>query len=500
MTIIEPGRNCWRVADTGRASVLVDGAEYFARLDSTLRRAQRSVTILGWDFDARIRLRPDDPQSPELGDLLRSLVESRPELNIRILIWSVAVLHAPGAPLPLILGAEWQDHPRIDLRLDGRHPIYAAHHQKIICIDDRVAFVGGIDLTIGRWDTPEHCIRHPLRLTPEGTPHDPVHDVQMVVDGEAARAVAALARHRWKVATGETLPIRPVEPTQTVDGDPWPANLAADFADTPVAIARTAPAWGELHGVSECAELTCRAIEKAQRSIYIEAQYLTAPSIGRCLAEALARPDGPEVLVVATCFSRGAVEQWVMGRNRDRLVRRLKQVDRYGRLRVFCPMIPDGEGRRELMVHAKLMIVDDRFLRVGSSNMNNRSIGLDTECDLAIEASDDRTRATIAGFRHRLLGEHLGAAPAAVAAAEGPTASPLAAVAALNTELRGLCPMDEMPMEGPTRPVFVTGLLDPKRPFEPLWFLRKKREGKVQRTVANGPKRRVLGRRLASPG
>ncbi len=493
MTIIEPGRNCWRVADTGRVSVLVDGADYFSRLDSALRQAQQSITILGWDFDARIRLRPDDPQSPTLGHLLRSLVEARPELNIRILIWSVAVLHAPGAPLPLILGAEWQDHPRIDLRLDGRHPIYAAHHQKIICIDDCVAFVGGIDLTVGRWDTSDHRLDNPLRLTPEGKPHDPVHDLQMVVDGEAARAIAALARHRWKVATGEPLPVLQGE------GDRWPVGLPADFVDTPVAIARTSPAWGALHGVGECAELTYRAITEARRSIYIEAQYLTATSIGRRLAEVLARPDGPEVVVVATCFSKGFLEQWVMGRNRDRLVRGLKRADRHGRLRVFCPMIPDGEKRRPLLVHAKLMIVDDCFIRVGSSNMNNRSLGLDTECDLAIEATDERTRATIAGLRHRLLGEHLGVAPAAVAAAEGPGQSPLAAIARLNHGLRGLSPMDEMSIVGPTRPVFATPILDPRRPFEPLWFLRKKREGKARRTIANGPKRRVLGRRLPSP-
>ncbi|BBK42613.1 phospholipase [Allostella vacuolata] len=497
MTIIEPGRNCWRLADTRRASVLVDGAAYFRQLDAALANAQRSITILGWDFDARIRLRPDIEGSPNLGDRLRELVEARPDLTVRILIWSVAVLHAPGAPLPLILGAEWQDHPRIDLRLDGRHPIYAAHHQKIVCIDDAVAFVGGIDLTVGRWDTPEHRVDDPLRLTPEGKPHDAVHDVQMMVDGEAARAIAALARQRWKVATGEVLSLEPDH-----GDDPWPAGQAADLRDVSVAIARTAPHWGELRGVRECAELTYRAISEARRSIYIEAQYLTATSIGKRLAEVLRRADGPEVVVVATCFSKGFLEQWVMGRNRDRLVRRLKRADRHGRLRVFCPMIPDGEeGRRQLLVHAKLLIVDDTFLRVGSSNMNNRSIGLDTECDLAIEAPDDQTRAMIRGLRHSLLAEHLGATADAVAVAEGIEASPLAAIAELNHSRRGLAAMDDLPRIGPVRPMFMTSILDPKRPFEPLWFLSRKREGKARRTDGSSPSRRRLsGARLHSPG
>lgn len=225
-------------------------------------------------------------------------------------------------------------------------------------------------------------------------------------------------------------------------------GLAAEFQETPIGIARTAPAWGEQRGIEECAELTFRAIAEAKRSIYIEAQYLTAPSIGKRLAAVLSEPDGPEVVVIATCFSKGFLEQWVMGRNRDRLVRRLKRADRYGRLKVFCPMVPDGEKQKHLLVHAKLMIVDDTFLRVGSSNMNNRSIGLDTECDLGIEATDDSTRATIRDLRHRLLGEHLGVAATDVAAAEGPEGSPLNAIAELNGKGRGLCPMDEMPLQG----------------------------------------------------
>jgi phosphatidylserine/phosphatidylglycerophosphate/cardiolipin synthase-like enzyme len=231
-------RNCWRLAETQRASVLIDGADYFRRLDAALRSAKRSITILGWDFDARIQLRPGIPDAPSLGDLLR-LVEANPDLSVRILIWSVAVLHAPGAPLPLILGAEWQDHPRIDLRLDGRHPIYAAHHQKIVTVDDAVAFVGGIDLTVGRWDTPEHRVDDPLRLTPEGKPHDSVHDVQMALDGEGARAIAALARQRWKVATGGAA-------GRAAGGDPRPLTSPA-FPQTPVATPAR-PAWGGLRG------------------------------------------------------------------------------------------------------------------------------------------------------------------------------------------------------------------------------------------------------------
>src|SRR5215203_1756256 len=117
--ILRPGQNCWRIQQADRAAILVDGGPYFAHLEDALRQAERSILIVGWDFDGSIRLRPDLPSetSPPLGQLLRSLVETRPQLEIHILVWSVAVVHAPGDPLPLLFGAEWQDHPRIRLRL-----------------------------------------------------------------------------------------------------------------------------------------------------------------------------------------------------------------------------------------------------------------------------------------------------------------------------------------------------------------------------------------------
>ena len=128
-----------------------------------------------------------------------------PNLEVRILIWNLSTVHAPGATIPLLLGAPWQDHPRITLRLDSPHPVYGAHHQKIVCIDDSMAFVGGIDLTVDRWDTQDHKPNDERRICADGSLYGAVHDIQMAVDGEAARCVAAVAHDRWRVATGEIL-------------------------------------------------------------------------------------------------------------------------------------------------------------------------------------------------------------------------------------------------------------------------------------------------------
>ena len=471
--ILKPGQNCWRISPAAKAAVMSDGGPYFAHLEDALRQAKRSVMIVGWDFDGRIRLRPDASaeDSPPLGPLLRSLVEARPELEVRILVWSIAVVHAPGAPLPLLFGADWQDHPRIRLKLDTRHPIYAAHHQKIVCIDGGLAFVGGIDLTVRRWDRHPHVADDPVRVQPDGTPYSPVHDVQMAVGGAAARDVCALASRRWHDATGEELP-DPSGPD-----DIWPRGLPADFTDTPVAIVRTAPPWNKEPPVNEAAILAVDALKAARKTIYIEAQYMTAAYIGDVLVESLRQETGPEIVVLMTHESRGLLERLLMGRNRDHLIRRMKRADRHGRLLVSYPVVPKADGsEQQVLVHSKLIMVDDVLLRVGSSNLNNRSFGLDTECDLAIEATTDAERATILRIRDTLLAEHLGVDPRAVTTAIAETGSVIGAAKALNTGPCRLCPFEAMSGQGPTRPVFGTRLLDPKKPFEPLWFLRRRKQ------------------------
>jgi phosphatidylserine/phosphatidylglycerophosphate/cardiolipin synthase-like enzyme len=456
--ILQEGRNCWRIAKARRAAVLVDGADYYQRLERALRAAQKSILIVGWDFDARIKLRPDDPDCPALGDFIRSLVEGNEQLQVRVLVWSVAVLHAPGAPIPLLLGAPWEKHPRIALRLDREHPLYGAHHMKIVCVDDTVAFAGGMDLTIRRWDTSKHMAADPQRNGPDGVPYPPVHDVQLVVDGEAALVVSQVARQRWRRATGEDVP--PV----TGGDELWPADLRPDFSDTSVAVSRTLPSWRKRSEVAEGMALALDALRAARHSIYMEAQYLTAPKVGDVLEELLARQDGPEVIAIVRRRFSGRFEGWIMGGNQARLIQRLRRCDRYGRFGAYYPVVPQDDGDCPITVHSKVIIVDDRFIRVGSSNLTNRSIALDSELDLAIEAGDEESRGAIAALRDNLIAEHLDVAPAAVRATLQAEGSLLVTIEKLGCNVRCL---RRMPHQGklPSRPVFGTFLLDPKRPF-----------------------------------
>src|SRR3569832_2150888 len=80
-----------------------------------------------------------------------------------------------------------------------------SHHQKVVVIDDQLAFAGGLDLTLGRWDTPDHVPDDPRRIELNPAPARPYHDVQVAVSGAAARALGELARERWRCATGKKL-------------------------------------------------------------------------------------------------------------------------------------------------------------------------------------------------------------------------------------------------------------------------------------------------------
>lgn len=455
--ILAPGRNCWRIATASRATVLVDGAAYFTQLQQALQGAQRSVLILGWDFDHRIRLHPES--GPRLGDFLRSLVESRADLRIRVLIWSLAPIHGPGSATALLFGARWHRHPRIEVRLDRSHAFYACHHQKIVCIDDAVAFAGGMDLTVGRWDNRRHAIQGQRRIGPEGTPYPPMHDVQMKLTGDAAQDLARVARARWLQATGEA--IAPPSPSAGASSMAEPG----DFVDIPVAIVRGASVATGAAELQEIAALTVDVIAAARRWLYIETQYLTSRLVGEALMRSLAAPVGPEIVILLTRRSSGFVEHLVMGKNRDRLQRMLRRADRHGRLRCYYPVVPSPKRSHQIKVHSKVMVADDRLLRIGSANLNNRSMHLDSECDLAIETSKAAEQRHIAAIRNRLLAEHLGAAPERVAEILAETGSLFAVIDRLNHGPRGLRPFADIGDDGPTRPLPFTWLLDPSHPI-----------------------------------
>ena len=385
-TILEPGTTCWRLAKAGRAAVLIDGAAYFAALRQALRNARRSILIVGWDIDSRTPLvgpsgEAEDGGARTLGPFLTDLVEKSPDLRIHLLLWDYSIVYAmERQPFPEV-NLDWTTPEQISVCLDDELPLGASHHQKLVVIDDSLAFCGGFDLTIRRWDTSEHTIDNPARVDPDGKTYRPFHDMQMMVDGEAAEALAELARERWQAAACETL-----DPSGG-DGDPWPDDVDADFRAVEIGIARTLPAFNGRQAVREVEELYVRSIAAAETAIYIENQFLTSGSVAEAMAGRLRDRPELEALIVAPNVHQSWLEENSMNVGRCRFMRHLSEAGVADRVRLVYPALPDDPTGEGTMVHAKTMIVDDRLLRIGSSNLNNRSMGTDTECDLAIEAA-----------------------------------------------------------------------------------------------------------------
>jgi phospholipase D1/2 len=459
-SLFQPGRNCCRAAHAQRAALLVDGEAYFRALAHAALRATQSIVLIAWDFHSQTRLHLNEAGVPDLlGDFLNFLLRRNRRLRIFVLAWDYPLVFGHGREPPAGSDGGWQPHRRISFHYDSTCALGAAHHQKIVVIDGAMAFCGGIDLTLGRWDTTQHSSADSRRTNVgETVPYGPVHDVMLAVDSGAAGALQSVASERWRRATGRALP------TAHAAGDPWPASLFPMFSDVDVALARTVPASGSEPAVTEVEALYLDLIAAARRYIYIENQYFTSKVLGNALAARLAEPAGPEVVVVSRLASSGWLEAPAMSALRTVLMRKLLDADAYGR---FHAWHPDTPGEPACDVHSKLMIVDDEWLRVGSANFANRSMGLDTECDLVLEArGDSATRTAIASVRNALLSEHLGVARTDVQNAFAVTGSLGETVASLaSKDGRSLQRFERLDEPSPAMVALANGVADPHRPL-----------------------------------
>jgi phosphatidylserine/phosphatidylglycerophosphate/cardiolipin synthase-like enzyme len=401
MGLIRAGETCWRAASAGRVGVLLDGEAYFRAVRDAIGRASHSIRLLGWSFDPRTRLTPGEPDPGELGRTLIERARANPALDIRILIWRSALpISATQSGFPH-RAKGWFAGTPVRFELDATVPLGACHHQKVVVVDDALAFVGGADFASDRWDTPAHLDDDPLRRGPGPRENAPRHEVMAVVDGSQAAWCGELFRQRWRFAVGGDVHRTPAGAA----ADLWPSGVPVDFTGGTAAIARTAPAWRGREPVREIGALTLQAIAEAKRLIYVENQYFAWPLAVEALAARLAEPDGPEVVLVCTERSPSYFDRITMDRARSTALWRLTSSDVFGR---FHPLAPFTAAGTPIVAHAKVMAVDDRLLRVSSANLNNRSHGFDTECELALEAGSPAEERAIGALRDRLAAHWVG--------------------------------------------------------------------------------------------
>jgi phosphatidylserine/phosphatidylglycerophosphate/cardiolipin synthase-like enzyme len=358
--------------------VLIDGAEALPRIAAEIESARSHVHVAGWHVAPWFALTRDGTPS-KLQPLLERLAE---RLDVRVLVWA-------GSPLPLFhpdrddvggVRDAFQFGSRIQFATDAKERPMHCHHEKLVIVDDRVAFVGGIDLTDyagDRWDTPGHVARGTVGW----------HDAALMLRGPIVADVAEHFRLRWRETTGEALPMSET-PTQAGD-------LELQFVRTvPEKIYEAVP-----RGEFRILEAYTRALRSAQKLVYLENQFYWSSEIAKILEDKLAEPGNDElriVLVLPVNPNNGGDD------TRGQLADLLDCDKHRGRV-LACTLTALGDlGPCPVYVHAKIGIVDDRWFTLGSANLNEHSLFNDTEvnivtCDRAL------ARAT----RIKLWAEHL---------------------------------------------------------------------------------------------
>jgi phosphatidylserine/phosphatidylglycerophosphate/cardiolipin synthase-like enzyme len=358
--------------------VLIDGAEALPAIAEALAGAQRFVHVTGWHIAPGFEVVRGEP-AVTIGGLLAELAERLP---VRVLVWAgapVAVFHPTRAEVRANVEALTRQ-TAIRCAVDPREHPFHCHHEKTIVVDGELAFVGGVDLTDqagDRFDSPGHPARRRLGW----------HDVATRLRGPVVADVDAHFSMRWREVTGERLE-QPAEPPASGGST---AQIVRTVADGMYPALR--------NGDFRVLESYVRALRSAQRLIYLENQFLWAPEITSILADKLRAPPSPDFRLVLLLPSRANNGQ---DDTRGQLGMLVEADAGDERLLAATLQARSGSRSDRVYVHAKVGIVDDRWLTVGSANLNAHSLLNDSEMNVT---SDDAELAR--RTRVRLWAEHL---------------------------------------------------------------------------------------------
>jgi phosphatidylserine/phosphatidylglycerophosphate/cardiolipin synthase-like enzyme len=362
--------------------LLVDGSEALPAIAAEIARAESYVHLTGWFFSPELHLsREEEPVV--VRNLLAELAE---RVDVRVLSWK-------GAPIPVFKPSQREvremldalsRHTKIQAHADGCTGFTHCHHEKVVVVDGRVAFVGGIDLTLDGgdpWDTPSHVARGGIGW----------HDAAMRLEGPAVADVEQHFRVRWHGATREALP-RPV--------------VSDEAGDVEAQIVRTVPARiyrAVRQGDYSILEAYIAALRSAERFIYLESQFLWSPEIVTILADKLESPPSDDFRVLVLLPARANDGADISRGQVAALIHAADETTRF----LACTIYARERNLRDpVYVHSKIGIVDDRWLTLGSANLNAHSLFHDTEMNVV--TLDERVARAA---RVRLWSEHLELAP-----------------------------------------------------------------------------------------
>lgn len=416
--IFQPGQNCWVKSTADFSTPLIDCANYYKALHSAIVRASHSIFIVGWDIDSRIRLlRGEDEKQSEapsvISDLLEWKAKQNPDISIYLLRWDSSL--AFFSQREMWAKEVWDENTpdNVQAELDDSIPLGGSQHQKVVVIDDEVVFSGGMDVSTNRWDTREHPVLSSERQGPDGE-YGPLHDVQMVSSGPVVEDFAKLARWRWqRVANTSPVDIREKSVNSNNDELPstWPDEFPPMFRNVECALARTIPFMNDVKPAQEVRHMLLDLISEAESFIYIENQFTARIEIAEALNKQLKLKPDLSVIIVSSFEPKGKFECEAFWATR----REFKAVVEEGidsqRVKLTYSSIQDMQGRTAYKrIHSKVMTIDDKYLVIGSSNLSNRSMTLDTEIDTILFGNSEDNKAMVAHVRDDLLAEHTGRA------------------------------------------------------------------------------------------
>jgi phospholipase D1/2 len=415
-SILNIGCNCWDISDAKETGLLIDGRDYYLAFYRAASMAKRYIFICGWQFDSDVCLvrGQDVPEGNDIGLLsfLNGLCEKNNDLRIYILAWNFNAIYGIDREWFQKWYFNWTTNDRLKFCFDACHCLGASHHQKFAVVDGAVAFLGGLDLCSSRWDDRDHCADNSNRINTDQNTYGPFHDIQSYHTGSVAGKLAELFRERWRLVCCEELEISRTSATMQVD---FAGRLP--IASRRVAISRTQAKTddGKQESIQEIRQLFVDAIDNAERLIYIENQYFSSNAIFGALCKRM-KQKGRSQLQIVLVLAKDAnafIEKVSIGIAQAKIIGRLKELaaETRHRLGVYYSACSAEDGQEvPIYIHSKLFLVDDRFLSVGSANMNNRSMGLDTEINVTWEASPNQSGLveSIRKIRANLLAEHIG--------------------------------------------------------------------------------------------
>jgi phospholipase D1/2 len=398
----------WRTHDAALTGVIVDGRDYYAAFYEAASRATRSILLLGWQFDSDVvLLRGDDGPHIELLPFLDGLCRSRPDLEVRVLAWDHSLVYALEREILQKLLFDVAASSRIHFKWDDTAPWPGSHHQKVAIIDGTIAFLGSQDICQCRWDDSTHRAANPLRTSRHDVCYKPYHEVQAAIVGEPARSLVDLFVERWRYATGEEL-----DAASFVAPNDHVPTVTVPMPEARIAFARTIPKGPNRREVHEVRTQLARAIRKAEKSIYAESQYITSCALRAALLERMEDRSRPlDIVFMVPHRAEKLKEELTVGLQQRDVLGQLARAAKENGHRFGVYDVQSGDDAW-VYIHSKLMIVDDRYMTIGSANLTNRSMTMDSEIHVSWEAKrgDDELRAAIRRVRTRLLLEHLGEA------------------------------------------------------------------------------------------